>query len=271
VISTPIGDVELNPNGQSIDDFYMDLGGGFIYSYPLDKNRSLSLSGTYNKHNNIDTSQFDLDTLAMEGNYALVRDNNRFSAGARYQRVLLAGDGFQSSGSMIGTWQRSGAGGWSQAFTGAFTAVRFDNSSINPNNDLRDVNQVLVSGAVNKASGNFLHSVSVYFGDEDSLREQGRNNAQQFYGVAFSEQFQLRPAHLPYLRLSLHRSDNKRTDPVFNVEREDRTFSATLGWIWRLNGGFNLNSDVTFTENESNIDLYEYDRVKYQTGFRYSF
>src|SRR5690606_21353895 len=102
-------------------------------------------------------------------------------------------------------------------------------------------------------------------------RTLGRNNAQQFYGVAFSEQIQFLPEHVPYFRVSLHRSDNKRNDPIFNREREDQTFSTSVGWIWRANRNINVTTDVTYTENDSNIDLYTYDRVKYQTGLRYQF
>lgn len=271
VISLPIGDVELNPNGQKIDDFFMDLGGGFIWSYPLDKNRSFGVSGTYNKHNNLDTSQFDLDTVSLEASYSRINGNQRISPSVRHQRVWLDQEGFQNSTSLLGSWQRSGGNGWSQALTGALTAVRYDDSPSRPDNHLRDVDQALLSGVLSKASGSLLHSVSLYYGDESSVHSIGSNNAQQFYGIALSEQFQLSAAHLPYLRVSLHRSNNKDTDNVFNVDREDNTFSATLGWIWRLGSRFNLNSDLTFTENDSNIELYEYDRLKYQAGFRYSF
>lgn len=271
VISTPIGDVELNPNGQSIDDEYLDLGGGFVYSHPLDKNRSFAVNGTFNKHDNFQTSRFDLDTLALEGSYAVIADNTRLSGALRHQRVLLDDEGFQHSTSLLGSWQRNAGNGWSQAVTGALTAVRYADSAESPNNSLRDVNQALVSAILGKAQGRFLHNVSVYVGDEQSVKDEGDNNAQRFYGVAFSEQYQLLPEHTPFIRMSLHQSDNKARDPVFNVEREDRTFSATIGWIWRYNSQFNVNTDVTWTENDSNIDLYEYDRVKYQTGFRYNF
>src|SRR5690606_32582254 len=97
VISTPIGDVELNPEGRSIDDEFMDLGGGFTFQHPLDKNRALSFSGSLNQHNNLGSDAFDLDTLVLEGAYGEVRDDQRYSGGLRYQRVLLDGDDFQQS------------------------------------------------------------------------------------------------------------------------------------------------------------------------------
>lgn len=270
VIETPIGDVELGPNGQGIDDNFMDLGAGFTYNHPFDKNRSAYARVNFNQHNNFSTNAFDLDVYAGEAGYAVIRDNVRLSLGGRMQRVDLDDEEFQSSSSLLGGFQRNAGDGWSQGVTAAYTAVRYDDG-VNQDNSLRDVNQILVSGTLGKASGRFLHNLSVYFGDEDAQRRVGENNAQKFYGIAFSEQFQFRPGHIPYFRISFHKSENKATAPVFNVDREDDTFSTSLGWIWQFARNINITTDVTYTDNDSTIDLYAYDRVKYQTGLRYQF
>jgi tetratricopeptide (TPR) repeat protein len=271
VIPTPIGDVELSANGQSIDDSYADIGGGVTYAKPFSKTSALTLSANYSQHNNFSTSAFDIDVLAADLNYAhVVGTDMRLSYGTRVQRVDLDEEHFQDSASAIATWQRAPGNGWSQALTGAYTQVRFDDG-LNANASLRDVNQMLFSGVLGKASGNFFHSVSAYVGDESAVKSLGENNAQQFYGVAFSEQFQFRPEHIPYFRISLHRSENQAPDPIFNIEREDDTFSTSLGWVWRANRNINVTTDVTYTNNESNLDLFAYDRVKYQTGLRYQF
>ncbi len=270
VIPTPIGDVELSAGGQSIGDSYGDVGGGVVYAKPYSKTSALNATLNYTEHNNFSTQDFDLGVIAADMNYSRIIDDMRFSLGGRAQRVELNGEPFQDSMSLMGTWQRSSGAGWNQALTGAYTQVRFDDS-INPNASLRDMNQMLVSGVLGKSAGSFYHSVSVYYGDESAVYSVGDNNAQKFYGVAFSEQFQFRPAQIPYLRISLHSSSNKARDPIFNIEREDDTFSTSLGWVWRANRNINVTTDVTYTENDSNLDLYAYDRVKYQTGLRYQF
>lgn len=270
VISTPIGDVELSSNGKSIEDTFVDLGGGVIYNKPFTKTSGLSLTGNYSHHNNFDSNDFDLNVFAADATYAKTTGSSRVSGGIRGQLVDLDSERFQNSVSLLSTFQHAGGDGWSQGVTGAYTRVRYDDS-INANASLRDVNQVLLSGMLGKAMGSFNHSISVYYGDESAVESAGKNNAQQFYGVAFAEQYQLNSSNLPYVRVSLHRSDNKKNDPIFNVEREDDTFSTSLGWIWLMNRNVNVTTDVTYTDNDSNIDLYKYDRVKYQTGLRYQF
>lgn len=270
VISTPIGDVELSPSGQSIDDNFMDLGGGLNYVKPLSKTSALSVGGNFNLHNNVDTDAFDIGVLALDASYAHLVNSLRLSYGARAQRVALDGEEFQRSTSAIFTAQRTGNNGWSQAFTGAFTQVRF-NDDINPNASLRDVDQWLISGVLGKSSGRFNHSLSAYYGDESAVDSTGKDNAQAFYGIAFSEQFQFRPNHIPYFRISMHFSENQARHVFFGRVREDETFSTSLGWIWRAMDNMNVTTDLTWIDNDSTLDLFAYDRLKFQTGLRYQF
>lgn len=274
VIATPIGDIELSANGKRIDDNFFDVGGGVAFNKPLSKTSGFNIAGSFNRHDNVDVDEFDLDVLSADANYFHSFDKVRLSYGVRGQLIELNDERFQDSTSFIASLLNSPGNGWSRALTGAYTTVRYD-TKLDANADLRDVDQYLLSGIVGKVMGKFNHSVSVYFGDEDARREQGKNNAQRFYGVAFSEQYQWKPNHLPYFRISLHESDNKANAPIFSattpIKREDKTLSTSLGWQWRAGRFTNITTDVTYTDNESNIDLFSYDRLKFQTGLRFQF
>jgi len=184
IINTPIGDVELSTDGQSLDDSFMDLGTGLSFLKPLSKTSAISINGNYNLHNNIDTDSFDIGVLSGDVSYVKLINAVRMSYGARAQTVNLDGDKFQQSASLISTMQRNSGNGWSQALTGAYSAVRYDDS-INANASLRDINQLLVSGVLGKSVGKFNHTVSVYYGNEQEVKSTGKDNAQTFYGVAF--------------------------------------------------------------------------------------
>ena len=271
VITLPIGDIQLSPNAQSIDDNYLDTTFGVNFIHPIDKNRSLSVSGAYNTHNNFSTDQFDLGDLSATGTFSITKDNTRLNNSLRLQRVTLANNSFQQSASLIGNLQRVGSNGWNQTLTGAFTAVRYFNSDASPTADFRDINQALVSGGLIKATGNFIHNISLYYANETALYEAGENNAKKFYGLAYTNQFALRPGHTPFVRLSLQRSGHKAIYQAFGTERDDDLFSATFGWRWQIAKQLNLNTDVTYTDNDSSINVFSYDRVKYQTGLSFQF
>ncbi|NKB31641.1 MAG: outer membrane beta-barrel protein [Pseudomonadales bacterium] len=60
--------------------------------------------------------------------------------------------------------------------------------------------------------------------------------------------------------------------PVFfDTTREDDMETLALGWFWQLQRNLMITGEVSYTDNGSNIELYDYSRLKYQAGFRYQF
>ncbi len=141
----------------------------------------------------------------------------------------------------------------------------------NPNANLRDINQVLLSGVITKSNNRHQISGSIFYGDDSIQNAIGKNNETQFLGIALADQYLLRPRHMLYGRLSLQANDHQANDPIFNIKRDNETFSASLGWIWQLNSNLTLTTDYTYSDNESNIDLYSWDRNRVQTGLRILF
>ncbi|PCJ39625.1 MAG: hypothetical protein COA71_13340 [SAR86 cluster bacterium] len=271
VIDTPIGDVTLSPGGQEIDDSFTDYSAGFNYIRPIDNNRNISFQANYNHRNNHVTDQFDLTVGSGQLSYNWgLNSNLRYSHVLRLQMVKLDATKFQSSATFLNSIQRIGNNGWSQSLTGAYTLVRYATGQ-NANANLRDINQILVSGVLTKSNNRNQLSMSVFYGDDSIQRKIAKNNETNIMGLAIADQFLLRPRHLVYGRVSFQNNDHQAPDPIFNRSRKNETFSTSVGWIWQLNSNLTLTTDFTFTDNESNIDLYSYDRNRLQTGLRIQF
>ena len=268
VIDTPIGDVTLSAGGQEIDDTFTEYRGGFNYLRPIDNNRNVSFQVNYNHRNNHITDQFDLTINSGQIGYNWgLNSRLRYSHALRIQKVDLDREKFQSSATFLNTVQRAGNNGWSQALTGAYTLVRYATGQ-NANANLRDINQILLSGVLTKSTNNNQLSASIFFADDNIQRDVGKNNETQMTGLAIVDQYLLAPRHLLYGRASLQNSEHQAADPIFAVNRDNETFSASVGWIWQLMPTFTVTTDFTFTDNESNIDLYSFDRQRFQVGFR---
>ena len=194
----------------------------------------------------------------------------RYTHALRRQLVMLDDTSFQNSTSFLNTVQRIGSNGWSQSVTGAYTAVRYATGQ-NQNANLRDINQLLISGVLTKSTNRNQLSASLFYGDDKILRDIAKNNETSFIGLALADQFLLMPQHLLYARASLQNSEHQAADPIFNIHRDNDTFSTSLGWIWQLRSNLTITTDFTYTDNESNIDLYSYDRTRLQTGVRMQF
>lgn len=57
-------------------------------------------------------------------------------------------------------------------------------------------------------------------------------------------------------------------NPLFGVRREDTLYDATLGLSWGFAKGWSLRPQVQYTNNRSNVDLYEYDRTDVSLNLR---
>ena len=58
----------------------------------------------------------------------------------------------------------------------------------------------------------------------------------------------------------------------FDDVRNDENQSYSAGWFFQYNRKLMITGEVTFTDNKSNVEeLYEYDRFRFQAGFRYQF
>tara|TARA_R110000824_G_scaffold288508_3_gene476767 strand:+ start:94719 stop:96047 length:1329 start_codon:yes stop_codon:yes gene_type:complete len=271
VIDTPIGDVTLSAGGQKIESNFTDLNGSIRFIRPIDKSRNFTAQANVSNRNNRKTDQFDLTVGSAQVAYNWGLDTSlRYSHALRSQIVRLDGASFQNSTSLLNTIQRIGGNGWSQSLTGAYTAVRYATGQ-NANANLRDINQLLISGVLSKSSNRNQVSASAFYGDDRILNDVAKNNETSFIGIALADQFLLMPQHLLYARASLQSNDHEAADPIFNITRENDTFSTSFGWIWQLRSNITITTDLTYTDNESNIDLYSYDRTRLQTGVRIQF
>lgn len=273
LIDTPlIGQVELNPDGRKTADEFFGLNGTVQHRRPLRRNLALEMDATLNHRDNLSTDDFDLDTLRSGISTVYTQSSHRFQAGLNAQRAWLDGEGFQTSAGLSGSWQRAGGNSWYQTASLSLNAIRYDNSAASPRNDLRDVNQALVSGGLIRAQGAWTHSLNLFHANESALRDAGEHNGRRFHGAAYSGVWDINDQHQPYARLSLQEVRHKDRHPVFfQRTREDSQFSATAGWRWQYNGQLEVNGELMYMDADSNIPLFDYSRFRYQMGVRYRF
>lgn len=274
LIDTPlIGEIELDPLGQETDDYYSDTLLSLAYNYPLNRNQSIIASVNYNHLNNIDSDEFDIDSLRGELGYQWGNESNRYTHSIAYNKVNLDQNGFQKSLALNSSWQHVGNNGWYQSAAASYSEIRYDTSNGGALNALRDVNQILLTGGLTKIIGPYTHSANIYRADESpDTSGNSDHNGREFTGLAYSVLYRLNAQHTPYLRASVQRVKHDSEHPVFfDTTRKGRTEAVTLGWFWQYRRDLMLTAQTSYTENDSNIPLFDYSRFKYQAGFRFQF
>jgi opacity protein-like surface antigen len=109
--------------------------------------------------------------------------------------------------------------------------------------------------------------VGLYGGEENS--EGKDSSSQDFYGLRVGGSLGL----LVNLRLTGSLSIEQRTfggtDPLFLVTREDTGMDLSLGAIYQPASQLSLRPTYTYSKNDSNIVLSDYDRHVISLDLRY--
>ncbi len=274
LIDTPlIGEIELDPNGQETDDSFMNTTLRVAYNYPFTRNRSIGANVSLVHLDNFSTDQFDIDSLRGAVNYNWGNQVNRFRHGISFTQVNLDGDGFQDSTALNSSWQRAGDSGWYQSLSASYSQIRYDTSNGRPSSDLRDVNQILFTAGLTNISGPATHTFNLYHADEDPENPNGgKHNGRNFTGLAYSFLYRVTGEHTAFVRATLQDVEHDSEHPVFfNTTRNDDQESITTGWFWQIQRSLTITAEATYTDNSSNIPLFDYSRFKYQAGIRYQF
>lgn len=273
LIDTPlVGQIELNPDGQQTEDNFSNTTLTMGYVYPFTRDRALNANLSLAHLDNFDTDQFDIDNLRGSVTYGWGDDVNRFRHGLTVGTVSLDGEGFQDTRGLNSSWQRNWGQGWYHNVSASYTHIRYDDVG-QSRNSLRDVDQLLLTAGATRVQGPLTHSVNVYRADENpEFPGQGRHNGREFAGLAYSLLYRLNGQHTPFLRASLQDVEHDSTHPVFfNTVRQDDTQSLTAGWFWQFRRNFQVTGEMAYTNNKSNIPLFDYTRFRYQAGLRLQF
>ena len=122
-------------------------------------------------------------------------------------------------------------------------------------------------------AGQATHSVNLYHAKEDPQNPRGgRHNGRKFTGLAYNLLYRLSAQHTPYVRASIQDVEHDSEHPVFfNTIRSDDNETVTAGWLWTVARNLVVTGEASYTDNKSDIELFDYSRFRYQLGFRYQF
>lgn len=271
LIDTPlIGEIELNSEGLKTADDFMDLTVNFAYKKPLSRDRTIDLTLIANRHDNRSSNQFDIDYALGDLTYGYGNDTHRFRHSLQTQAVYLDGARFQNTYRFNNSWQRAGENGWYQGASFALSTSRNVNTPESPLSELKDTNQLLLSGSLTKLSANYTNTFTVFYANDRAIASEGEHNGRSYFGLSQSLLWRLSSAHTPYARLSYQTTEYDAQHPIFfNDVRDDDNVSAALGWTWQYSRRLSVNSEMNYNDASSNIPLFEHTRFKYQLGLQF--
>jgi tetratricopeptide (TPR) repeat protein len=260
-----IGLFELPDSAVEMDSPYLSARTLVKYHWPFSqRNRAFVQLHSDHKHNT-ENSDFDLDTVGLTSAWVHQRGAEQFQTGLQYQHTWLDGEAYQRSSGLFGQWRHF----WgSQVATTLYSGL-FDKHSFQL--DELDVLQPIVSAQLQVLAGSFLHQLSVGGGTENPRVSGGRHLAKDFTFAGYQLLWQTSDDYQPFAGISGFRGRYKEEHPVFGERREDDAYQLSVGVTGRLAEELSLTLETSYTDNDSNLGLYEYTRWRVEARLQRAF
>jgi tetratricopeptide (TPR) repeat protein len=263
--------VQLAPGSTRIKDDFWSLSAGLSFTNEITADWSLVGSASYYGKYNGDESRFD--TGALDGAIGMrwSRASNAVTGALQVQQYNVDGDSFRESAGGVVQWQHN----LSQASQVSLYAQLADLTYPDLSQSIRDARRTIVGGATAHAFAGETAPVvfaSVYGGEEKEDAQNVPHLGHKPVGVRVGAQWRLAPGVHLLANASAEQRRYGGIDPLFLVEREDTQFDATVVLNYTIRATkWSVRPQLSFTDNDSNIEIYAFRRTVAQLGLRRDF
>jgi tetratricopeptide (TPR) repeat protein len=272
-----LGTVVLAPAAVQLGGDFLEaeLGGEVVR--PISKKKALfgKISGLLRDYFNVDggfDDQFDYAQLNLRGGISFLGKKSVLRLPIEYQNLWLNSADVQDFRRILLAgieWERSLNSTNRIMPFGQIGGVRY------PNQDFRNVNLALLGTTwiyrFPKANKQFR--LGLYFGDEENVESGAAADAvaRNYLGLFGLFQWNPTPRQLFFLNLTVQDNQYKEPQPVFGETREDTYFALSTGWNWRWKPKWTINIEVKYENQDSNLEIFQYDRTQVYGGVRFDF
>ena len=276
--STSWATVPLDPTNVKAADNYYGVAAGGEVSHRLNANWGLYVGADMRQRSY--RTQKNFDSLGLD-----VRAGLMFGAKANYLRIGLLGGQYN-----LGDKRNSDAAGlsaeWLHMFSpsnqmkvfGQHAQYRYAEVVMQPN----DFDQQAIGfGWLHVSSdGKSTLFGSLYHGMEKDVStivtaatpDGGRiDGAKQFNGLRFGGMTAFNAKTTLFANAGMQAGEYSKFNQYFLCQRSDRLYDLTLGANWRLDKFWTLRPQLNYSKNDSNIVVYDFNRIDVSLNIRRDF
>lgn len=260
----------LAPASRELEDTFISMGGGVNFTHPFSKRTSLFGGIAYVNKSNL--NETDFSTYYYDANLGLAyrRDRDTFTLAGQYNSFFvdntqLYSDAYRNASGLTAQWQHDFDSRNQVSVFAQYSSLDY------PGQEIRNANRYV--GGANYAHafgrGTLITYIGVYGGKEAEKEDGVPQFGNDLYGGRIGAQWNVVEKFALFVNGSGERREYGGPDPFFLEDRKDTQYSAAAGMIFVPAKGLRITPQASWTDNESNIAIYEFDRVIYQVMLRY--
>ncbi len=245
------------PNSQKQHGTLLNGIASGTYLYQLTPAFTAIAEGSAQVHNYQNHDDYSYQTIDVSGGGAFQQGMHQLMAKLQLQKMWLSGNSYRDVAGLLGQYQYRLMNSGQFALYSQFSQIRFDEQAS------RDANRITAGLAYSQALATTYSPVfygSLYNGQERTKDSAFDAYSQDFYGLRIGGALSVNEKLKLNAALSSEKRKFKAVYAPFAVARDDNEYALTVGASWRLSADTSLQPNYTFTKNNSNIPLTDYDR-----------
>jgi outer membrane protein len=260
--------IPLTGDSQEQSSQFMNLAGGISFRQPFGKNLALFGAADSTNRMNWANDQFDISALNFTLGLSYKKFIDTFSVALQGGSFDVDSETFRRAFGVSAQWQRDlDDRNQVSIFTQA-THLKY------PNNDIRDADRYIIGAgwghafAGDKAPVIFL---SAYGGKEATDDSNFDFLSNTIYGIRAGGQMVLNYKWVAYASTSYEHRRYDEDEPTFLRTRDDDQYDFTIGMKYLPIPKWTIKPQLSYQRNDSNTELYEFDRTVLSVNFRRDF
>lgn len=232
-------------------------------------NSSIFWFGGINGYENRNSKYTTFNTRSIKtyGGVGFRSGKNRFSFPLRYQTVTLGGNSYMSYVAGQAKWLRYVGNRYAFGASLELGQYTYDILDRDSSNTVVDFSMYRYATKRSRTK----MSLGIYAGNESVDNPANDYLSHSFAGVVFGANYRFGKNHTPYVNLRFQKNDYEGIPTGFTEARDETYVYAHLGWKWKMRKDATINIEGIYTNNDSNLDLYAYDRTQIMMGLRYTY
>jgi tetratricopeptide (TPR) repeat protein len=269
-----LGTVFLNPEAQELGGNFAELELSGEALRPISKKKALfgKVAAIVRDYFDVDggfNDEFDNTRFQLRGGISFLGKRSLIRIPLFYERFDLNRSEFRRLFIAGLDWEKPLTNVDRLTTFGQLGAVRY------PDQSFRDVDLGLIgtSWAHRLAKANKQVRLGVYYGNEDPVEDSlaARAVGRTYVGIFGGFQWNITPRQLFFLTYNLQDIEHKDSDVVFGEVRKENFVQLAVGWDWHWRPKWTINIKLSYDNNDSNIELFSYDRTQIYGGVRFDF
>lgn len=258
----------LNDAGVENEDGFASLAAGFAGAYPLSDPVDFIGGANIGRRQILSDSEFTTDSLDGYAGLSYTQNKDVFTGALQAETYRVDNDTFRNALGFVGGWNRDIN---SRTRASAFVQlIRLDY----PAQDVRDANRYVGGVGVSHA---YVHPrapivyASAYGGVEDERESGVPHLGHDLFGFRLGGQFNLLPKTQGFGAVNAEFRNYGGRDPFFLKSRDDTRVEVKAGLNYRPDREWSVTPQLSYVTNDSNVVLYDYDRVIFAVIVRKEF